>query len=198
MSKKTLIGEEAHKVILLGDSSVGKTSLINCWLSDSFEPVMRPTIGTSNFFKTIELEDGNKIKISLWDTAGQEQYRTIAPLYIRGSKVAIIVASSIDQQSFKSIHFWTNLISSTQANDTKLLLAINKIDLVDLVIENLTELIEANKHNFEQFFCVSAKTGECVDSLFRTAALLAKKVQSLDKHNTITEINEPKTNHSCC
>lgn len=198
MKKKTQIGEEALKIILLGDSSVGKTSLINSWLNETFEPETRPTIGTSNFFKTVELSDESEVKISLWDTAGQEQYRTIAPLYIRGSKVAIIVTSSIDSQSFKSISFWIELISATQVNDTKLILAINKIDLMDSAIDDLTDLIEEYKPKFDQFFCVSAKTGENVDSLFIAAAFLAKEVQSLSNNNSIAEFNELKTNRSCC
>lgn len=198
MKKKTQIGEEALKIILLGDSSVGKTSLINSWLNETFEPETRPTIGTSNFFKTVELSDESEVKISLWDTAGQEQYRTIAPLYIRGSKVAIIVTSSIDSQSFKSISFWIELISATQVNDTKLILAINKIDLMDSAIDDLTDLIEEYKPKFDQFFCVSAKTGENVDSLFIAAAFLAKEVQSLSNNNSIAEISELKTNRSCC
>lgn len=198
MKKKTQIGEEALKIILLGDSSVGKTSLINSWLNETFEPETRPTIGTSNFFKTVELSDESEVKISLWDTAGQEQYRTIAPLYIRGSKVAIIVTSSIDSQSFKSISFWIELISATQVSDTKLILAINKIDLMDSAIDDLTDLIEEYKPKFDQFFCVSAKTGENVDSLFIAAAFLAKEVQSLSNNNSIAEFNELKTNRSCC
>lgn len=198
MQKKASINGEAQKIILLGDSSVGKTSLINCWLNGSFEPETRPTIGTSNFFKTVELENNDTVKVSLWDTAGQEQYRTIAPLYVRGSKVAIIVTSSVDPQSFKSIPFWVELISATQTNNTKILLAINKIDLIESDNENVTELIEEYKTNFDQFFCVSAKNGENVDSLFTSAAMLAKEVQTFSNYKSITEFNEPKTNRSCC
>lgn len=198
MQRKLSINEETHKIILLGDSSVGKTSLIDCWLNGSFEPETRPTIGTSNFFKTVELENSTPIKVSIWDTAGQEQYRTIAPLYVRGSKVAIIVTSSVDPQSFKSIPFWIDLISATQANYTKLLLAINKIDLIDFENESITDLIEEFKPSFDQFFCVSAKDGENVDSLFTTAAVLAREVQTFSNYKSITDFAEPKTNRSCC
>lgn len=198
MQKKALINEEAHKIILLGDSSVGKTSLINCWLNGSFETETRPTIGTSNFFKTVKSPNNDPIKVSLWDTAGQEQYRTIAPLYVRGSKVAIVVTSSIDIQSFRSIPFWIELVSAAQANYTKLLLAVNKIDLIDSTSENIIDLIGEYKQNFDQLFFVSAKSGENVDSLFTAAAQLAKEIQSFNNCNSITDFAEPKTNRSCC
>lgn len=189
--------DQQYKVILLGDSSVGKTSLMNRWLNGTFDNQSKPTIGAANFTKIVHTPSGEMINIVLWDTAGQEQYRTVAPLYVRGSRVAIIVASTTDHESFSSIPFWINLITSTQTSETKKILAINKIDLVDGTDEKISNYIEEYRSVFDHFFLVSAKTGENVNELFDGAAIQATSV-AINEPLQPPQFVEPKTNNSCC
>jgi len=80
-----------HKLVFLGDQSVGKTSIINRFVYNVFDESNHPTVGIDFLSKTIESHDSKRVRLQLWDTAGQERFRTLIPNYIRGSAVAVIV-----------------------------------------------------------------------------------------------------------
>lgn len=164
--------ELPKKVILLGNSGVGKTSLFNRWTNNTFDAGAHPTIGASNTFKAVDL-DQRVVKITLWDTAGQEQFRAITPLYIRGAKCAVLVTEPT-VESFESLHGWMSMLRETISEQIGVLLAVNKSDLKDpWDDEELTALIETHKQSFGGVFAVSAKNGTNVDLLFQEAARVA-------------------------
>ena len=196
MRKNSFSAETSHKIILLGDSNVGKTSLANRWLCNSYESSTRPTIGATNTLKTIEI-DSQPVNISLWDTAGQEQYRAIAPLYVRKAKVAIIVTSACVEASFDSIQFWKNTLSNTGSDEIKIILAVNKIDLIDSDDRKLVDLIEKYKEGFDELLLVSAKTGENVENLFLTAAKMAISININQEKQPIPVFSD-ENKKSCC
>ena len=184
-----------YKIIMLGNSGVGKTALVTRWIKDEFSDDSRPTIGASNFMKEIQI-NSQKVKITLWDTAGQEQFRAITPLYVRGAKVGIVVTSQIDADSFKSIDQWLDLLTS-QDKQIPAILAVSKADLE--TAEPLEELIAPVKERFESVFFVSAKTGDGVDTLFREAALSAVNHSPQESQNDYLYIGESqKEKKSCC
>jgi small GTP-binding protein len=105
--------ENAKKVIFLGNTGIGKTARAVRWVRGSYDEGIVPTIGAAHASKDIEVGQ-TIVKITLWDTAWQEQYRTIAPLYVRGSRVAIIVASIDLIDSFHSIPAWLELLTQPE------------------------------------------------------------------------------------
>jgi small GTP-binding protein len=78
------------KLVIIGDSGVGKSSLVLRFVTQSFKPFSESTIGASFMSKVIEL-DGQTVKVQIWDTAGQEKYKSLAPMYYRGAAAAIVV-----------------------------------------------------------------------------------------------------------
>jgi small GTP-binding protein len=193
--RPSLIQDITKKIILLGDAGVGKTSLANRWLLGQFDPRVHPTIGASHTFREVNI-DGQPLKITLWDTAGQEQFRSMTPLYARGAACAIVVAAALSTDSFDSIPYWLELVSSAQEPPIPAILAVNKFDLVDESDDKLTNLIELYKGHFTSLFCVSAITDLNVDCLFREAVLVAARpMGETTENHTISENEERR---ACC
>lgn len=188
--------EPVFKVILLGNSGVGKTSLATRWLNGSFDESSRPTIGASNYLKELQTDDG-KIRVTLWDTAGHEQFRSITPLYVRGAKVGIIVASVTDLDSFDAISSWIDILNQNQEVNVPSVLAVSKIDIEEPIPEDKIEMI---KPRLAGVYFVSAKSGEGVENLFRECAILASKQpkNTLPKQIIVEENKTLKKSKTCC
>jgi small GTP-binding protein len=167
----TLLQSRASfKAVLLGDSGVGKTSLITRWTTNSYTPALNPTIGTHHQRKRVQIND-REVDLFIWDTAGQEQFHALTPLYARSSAVAILTVSIVESSSLSSVDRWIGLLSS--ANDTlpPVILAVNKVDLRDEAVKSTDEIQEEFGGRFAGVFFVSAATGEEVNNLFMFAAL---------------------------
>jgi small GTP-binding protein len=116
------------KMILLGESGVGKTSIINRYFHDKFESNMTSTLSMSYVDK--ELTIGNKkIKLNIWDTIGQEKYRSISKLFLNETKIVLLVYDITNLDSFKELDYWHNLCKESLDNTTILGIAGNKEDL---------------------------------------------------------------------
>ena len=149
------------KIILLGDSYVGKTSLLLKYTDDYFSEVAIATIGAEYKEKMITLNNRN-IRLQIWDTSGQERYRSIAQNFYRGSDGILLVFDVTNKESFENIKFWLN---DPQVDAKKILIG-NKIDLEEHRViskEKMEKLGE--KYNLNSFE-TSAKTGENVDTIF--------------------------------
>jgi small GTP-binding protein len=163
----------AHKVVLLGNSGVGKTSLAHRWIHGSFDPTILPTIGPTNTTQTVDIGT-KKVQIALWDTAGQEQFRSIVPLYMRGARSAVIVAAVDSPESFDSLRDWLELLNSVHEEPVQAVLAVNKTDMRDPLDSEISEFVERNRAKFASCLFVSALTGDGVKQLFREAAKIAE------------------------
>jgi small GTP-binding protein len=198
MHRTTPPGLSARKVVLLGNSGVGKTSLAQRWIGNDFEASITPTIGPTNSTLQVDV-DGRDVKITLWDTAGQEQFRSIVPLYIRGARSAILVASVDHLESFSSIPIWLDLLNSAQEEPVRAVLAINKTDLKDPLSPDLLPLYEHYKGSFVASFFVSALTGDNVEHLFRHVARIAARARcDTDSETTATPVDQEEPKNSCC
>ena len=122
--------EKIIKTILLGNSNTGKTSLINRFVSDSFSNSTIPTIGSTCNSRSMIIK-GKKVRLDLWDTAGQEQYRSLGKLYVKNSKIVILVYDITSEKSFEGIKFWYDFIKNELGEEITLGLAGNKIDLFE-------------------------------------------------------------------
>ena len=116
------------KMILLGESGVGKTSIIKRYLQDKFDLNETSTLSMSYVGQLKEI-DGQKIQLNIWDTIGQEKYRSISKLFLNETKIVILVYSIVSRQSFKELNYWYNLYKELLGEDTILGIVGNKMDL---------------------------------------------------------------------
>ncbi|XP_059561189.1 ras-related protein Rab-22A isoform X2 [Myotis daubentonii] len=125
------------KVCLLGDTGVGKSSIVWRFVEDSFDPNINPTIGASFMTKTVQYQ--NELhKFLIWDTAGQERFRALAPMYYRGSAAAIIVYDITKEETFSTLKNWVKELRQHGPPNIVVAIAGNKCDLIDVRSKNST------------------------------------------------------------
>ncbi|XP_012530635.1 ras-related protein Rab-8A isoform X1 [Monomorium pharaonis] len=118
------------KLLLIGDSGVGKTCVLFRFSEDAFNTTFISTIGIDFKIRTIEL-DGKKIKLQIWDTAGQERFRTITTAYYRGAMGIMLVYDVTNEKSFENIKNWIRNIEENASADVEKMLLGNKCELTD-------------------------------------------------------------------
>ena len=116
------------KLIIVGDSGVGKTNLITRFASDKFEKNSKATIGVEFIYKTLKINK-DIFKIEIWDTAGEERYKSITSAYYKGAKGAIIVYDITSEKSFNNIETWIQEVKGKSSNNLQILIIGNKSDL---------------------------------------------------------------------
>lgn len=163
--------DHLFKLLLIGDSGVGKSCLLLRFSDDTYSETYISTIGVDFKIRTIKL-DGKHIKLQIWDTAGQERFRTITSSYYRGAHGIIIVYDVTDSKSFANVQFWLDEVAKYADQNVCRLLVGNKCDLVSKrevskeVAQNFADkvsitLIEASakeSQNVEEAFVNMAKT----------------------------------------
>lgn len=158
-----------HKLVFLGDQSVGKTSVIMRFMYDAFDGQYQATIGIDFLSKNVQLED-RTVRLQLWDTAGQERFRSLIPNYIRDSAAAIVVYDVTSRHSFNNTAKWIESIRLERGDDIVLALVGNKSDLSEKR-EVSTEEGEMRAQELKAIFIeVSARSGQNVKALFRKVA----------------------------
>jgi len=168
------------KLLLIGDSGVGKSCLLLRFSDDSFTPSFITTIGIDFKIRTIEL-DGKRIKLQIWDTAGQERFRTITTAYYRGAMGILLVYDVTDERSFKNIRNWFSNIEQHASEGVNKILIGNKCDWVEK--KAITkEQGQALADEFGiKFLETSAKANINVEEAFFTLARDIKK-RLIDTH----------------
>jgi Ras-related protein Rab-8A len=163
------------KLLLIGESGVGKSCLLMRFAEESFTTSFITTIGIDFKIKTIEL-DGKRIKLQIWDTAGQERFRTITTAYYRGAMGILLVYDVTDEQSFSRIRNWIrNIEHHVPADGVDRILLGNKADMEeDKVVETGRGQALATEFHMK-FFETSAKTNLNVVEAFTTIARDIKK-----------------------
>ena len=121
----------AFKVLLLGDSSVGKTCFLKRYTDNTFQDAYLSTIGFDFKFKFVTLDNGKTVKVQLWDTAGQERFRTIAKSYYKGAHGIILIYDVTNRKTYDNIKKWLNQIRDEASNRISIILVANKIDCED-------------------------------------------------------------------
>lgn len=196
--------EREVKVVLLGQSSVGKTCMVYKLISGYFDESATPTLGASYSLKILEV-DKIEVSLQIWDTAGQERFRVLTPMYYRGAQAALLVYSITDELTFEEIDFWANSIKENNCDDVLLFLVGNKIDLhKDRKVSEESGRAKAEKIGAE-FFETSAKTGDGIDELFLNIAKIC--IEKQDKAMKYTQsqssssryyLNNDSQKKSCC
>lgn len=153
------------KLLIIGESGVGKSSLLLRFTEDTFDPEQPATIGVDFKVKTLSI-DGNKAKLAIWDTAGQERFRTLTPSYYRGAQGVILVYDVTKRETFTKLENWLNELETyTTRNDLVKMLVGNKIDRDDHEVDRNEGLKFARKHSM-LFIEASAKTKDGVQCAF--------------------------------
>ncbi len=122
--------EMIFKVVLIGDSGVGKTNLLSRYLRNEFDYDTRTTVGVEFGVKKLEI-DGTKVKVQLWDTAGQERYKSITNTYYKGAKGALLAYDITRKETFENVNKWISELQTHGSKEINIFLVGNKIDLKD-------------------------------------------------------------------
>jgi len=157
------------KILLIGDSGVGKSCLLLRFADDSWTDTHISTIGVDFKIKTLNI-DGKTIKLQIWDTAGQERFRTITSSYYRGAQGIILVYDCTDQESFSNVKQWMGEIDRYACENVNKLLVGNKTDLVnEKVVDQATAKAFADSMGIP-FIETSAKNATNVEQCFLSMA----------------------------
>ena len=166
-----------RKIVLVGDTRSGKTSLLNRIAHDKFVENTETTIGCAMEKFTTKFDGGNEVTLNIWDTAGQEKYQYLSTIYFRNADAALVVYDCTEKDPTKSLEFWIESYRNIVGPNGTIVIAANKIDLIQM-----NEFVENSKAISQHFDCqvlpVSAKTGFGVLELFTKVAFEASKAKS--------------------
>lgn len=180
------------KIILIGESYVGKTSIVQRLTTHTFNEKETPTLGAAYASLEGKLNDKN-VSYQFWDTAGQEQYRDMAPMYFQGSNAILCIFSVTDRYSFEAVDDWAKMVYDNLSKDHLFLLIANKIDLTEnrqiQADEGLSKAEQINAYYYE----VSAKTGEGFDALLDRIGNLYFESQKLKENRKKSFVENNQT-----
>ena len=157
------------KYIIIGDAAVGKSNLLLRFAQNDFKSEYQLTIGVEFGAKNIDI-DNKKYRLQIWDTAGQENYRSITRAYYKNSVCAILVYDITNRESFDHISSWIEDCLAQSPKTVFMVLVGNKSDLNDKRKVSIEEGQQMAKNNNLLFFETSAKTGDNVDKIFEESA----------------------------
>jgi len=190
------------KIVFLGDSMVGKTCLIGNFVSGNAPDNVIPTIGAAFVSKEIEIM-GKQVEVLIWDTAGQELYRGLAPIYYRDADIAIICFDVTSSQSYDSIQYWISELNKNCEKNIIIVICGNKIDLEEKRVIQFSSPQAAAEEIDAIYSETSAITGFGVERMFQTA--ISKYIDIKMKENVLEPLPlslnvtcDPPKKKSCC
>ena len=169
--------DHLFKILIIGESGVGKTAIMQRFCENTFEPVYISTVGVD--FKPKVIKVGNKtVKMQLWDTAGQDRFRNITASYYRGTQGVLIVYDVTDRSSFDKVSSWFTEVRDRTENDPPVIILVgNKTDLMEhaVVKQEAVEQLARQLGGVQTFTC-SAKDGSGIDEVFNalTQSIISK------------------------
>lgn len=176
---KRTIATFNFKVVIIGNVSVGKSSIIKRFISNEFSEDYKCTIGTESFNKSLLISENKKVNLKIWDTCGQERFRTVTRQYYRDTQAILLVFDLTNEKSFNDLNSWLEE-AINYISDKKCLFFLfgNKSDETDKIVvnnEQITKFIQIN-HKIKRYFDVSALNGHNIDLAFdKISKYLAQK-----------------------
>ena len=206
MEPNNIIVDRIYKLLLIGESNVGKTSIILRYVENEFKRFGISTLGVDVKYKFVSL-DNIKIRLDIWDTAGQERFRGLAKNYFRGAHAFILVYDITDKDSFYKLKGWINDAKEKIENEYKMFVVGNKKDCSNERKIEFEALKEFSKKYDVSFLEVSAKTGEGIEELFNIVVEELLKLKNIgivkddesEGDKTFNSLNNSKTEnkHNC-
>lgn len=165
------------KLVLLGESSVGKSSLVLRFVKGQFHEFQESTIGAAFLTQTVVIDD-TTVKFEIWDTAGQERYHSLAPMYYRGAQAAIVVYDITNKETFQKAQNWIKELQRQASPNIVIALAGNKLDLANKRAVSYEEAKAYADESSLLFMETSAKTAANVMEIFTSIAKKLPKNES--------------------
>jgi small GTP-binding protein len=187
------------KVVLVGDQQVGKTSIIAHLVTNTFNPATSPTIGAA--FQTYCMATAHgPVTMQIWDTAGQEKYRALTPLYYRSADVAVLVYDITQVASFHGMERWSHELAEKAPPNLRVVIVGNKSDLIDgREVDAHGARAWAEEHGAKRYAEVSAKTGDGISDLFLgIAEMLSDEKSKESPVNAVKAPDEAPQGAACC
>ena len=190
------VSPNSMKIAVIGEARIGKTSIIQRYISGSFDEERPPS--PSATFSTVPLTSADKTKkinMHIWDTAGQEQFHSIARMYYNGSDAVILVYNVADEKSFVALDFWINELKDTTDKSCLRIIVGNQADRIDDKKISVEKGMKFAQDNEALFFETSAKTGSGIQRLFQL--IVDKKFPgfwAVPENPVPQEIAPPKNN----
>ncbi|XP_072241523.1 EF-hand calcium-binding domain-containing protein 4B [Leuresthes tenuis] len=206
VGKETSINEESgpsapdrlFKIVLVGNSSVGKTSLLRRFCDDCFHPGTSATVGIDYSVKTIAV-DNSQIALQMWDTAGQERYRSITKQFFRKADGVVVMYDLTSEQSFTAVRQWLTSVKECAGEDIPIMLLGNKIDIeIERQVQKEVGARLAKDCQMTFYEC-SAYSGCNVEESMVYLARILKEQEDREKEKTVQLISSPsEKKRSCC
>lgn len=196
---------DSVKILLLGNSSVGKTSILIKFSENRFEENYVATVGLNYVVKKIQVNQTESIKMQIWDTSGEERFKSIAKNFYRGAQGVFLVYDITDKQSFIDVKEWITQIKENSDNEDIIIILIgNKSDLEKKRKVTPAEGEELSKENNIHFFETSAKKGNNIQEVFTCIAediysmMTSGKMQKKNQGGVKIKNSKKKGKKMCC
>ncbi|XP_028261380.1 uncharacterized protein rab44 isoform X2 [Parambassis ranga] len=196
-SRGSGVGSEGFNVVMVGDSSVGKTSFMKRAQSGKFSLEIPASIGLDSCTWTVVV-DGKPVVLHVWDTAGQERFRSITKQVFHKAQAFLLMYDVTSSQSFSAVSYWANCIQESAAENVTILLLGNKSDQAQRQVKTQQGEILAKEYNYEFMEC-SAATGEnVIHSLETVARMLSQRFDTRKEVTVLHKETKQKKSSGCC
>ena len=191
-----------YKVLLLGDSTVGKTCFLLRYCDKTFQEAHLSTIGLDYRLKTMTLKNGKNIKLQIWDTAGQDRFRAITKNYYKGANGIILIYDVTNVQSYENVKNWISQIRDEANPNVVIYLAGNKVDVSEQ--DKLVKTEDGQKIADEfklPFYETSAKNGVNINKIFEDLVEVIDEIYSkleVPKTDQKNKLYNGKARRQCC
>ena len=183
---------ESISIIMVGDASVGKTTLMKRFITGTYSNSLNPTVGVELYKKEIEIND-KKYLIRIWDTCGQERFRSLSQSYYRNSDGIMLLFDLNCTESFDNLQTWFNSIKENGCEDIPLIVVGTKCDLKCFVTDEDIKKLEEDNTLIQKYFKCSSKDNIGVEEPFIELGKMIVKLGKDQKSNTKVKIQKSNT-----
>jgi len=187
------------KIVFLGDTGVGKTSIVVRYVEQRFSSSVSPTIGASFLSKFVTV-NGVRVKLQLWDTAGQERFRSLAPMYYRGAAAAVLIFDITSMESYLRVKEWVKELRANVFDEILLFVVGNQVDKSGRQVES-SEATDYAHSIGGHFFETSARKNTGIEELFLSIALQLVGLKDIDARadrSQQSSLKKIESSSGCC